>query len=428
MAKAGRDDMSPRSASAAPLFFEMQNSSANEPKLDGYVPALDGVRGLAIIIVMLGHFAYGFQDTTRVDTALKTLMQTGWAGVDLFFVLSGFLITGILLEAKGASYYFRSFYARRVLRIFPAYYAFLFLFFVVFPRLVHPDPAGPFGGWNAAQWWFWGYASNFQILFPAWPRPLPLTHLWSLAVEEQFYLVWPAVVLLANRKWLTRICLACMVMSVALRIWIQLSGINPTAGYRITPARLDTLATGAMLAVFVRDPAWWNRLRVYAKPAMAAALAGLVIISIPTRSMLQTGFMMQAVGYTLLAIIGASLIVVGVDRGAARSRIVRFLSSPTMRFFGKYSYAMYLIHFPIAWFSENLGFGVARYPTIAGSHIPSVIAFSLVTTALTVVCALISWNLFEKHFLRLKRFFPRADERPLADVTTGPEEVFNITF
>jgi peptidoglycan/LPS O-acetylase OafA/YrhL len=406
----------------------MQNSGTDKPAVDGYVPALDGIRGLAIIIVMLGHFAYGFQDTTPADTALKTLMQTGWAGVDLFFVLSGFLITGILLEAKGASYYFRNFYARRVLRIFPAYYAFLFLFFVAFPRIVHPDPAGPFGGWNAAQWWFWGYASNFQILFPAWPRPLPLTHLWSLAVEEQFYLVWPAVVLLASKKGLVRICIGCMILSVALRIGIQLSGINPTAAYRITPARLDTLATGAMLAVFVRDPQWWNRLKGYAKPAIAAMLVGLVIISIPTRSMLQTGFLMQAVGYTLLALLGAGLIVVGIDPGKARGRLARFLSSPVMRFFGKYSYAMYLIHFPIAWFSENLGFGVARYPAIGGSHIPSVIAFTLVTTGLTTICALLSWNLFEKHFLRLKRFFPRADERPVAEVTTVPDKVFNITF
>lgn len=395
----------------------MMNPSADDaPLLEGYVPALDGVRGLAILIVMLGHFAIGFETGGMVDTGVKTLMQTGWAGVDIFFVLSGFLITGILLEAKGAPHYFRSFYARRVLRIFPVYYAFLFLFFVVLPIVKPPAPGGPFDGWNVSQWWFWAYLSNLQILFPAWPRPEPLSHFWSLAVEEQFYLFWPAVVLLTSRKGLVRTCIAFMIISVALRIVLQTTNINPTAGYRITPARLDTLGTGALLAVLVRNPIWWSRIRRLAPKAIIAALIGLVLVSIPTRSMLQTGFLVQAIGYTLLAIIGASLIVFSIDPSSARRRVVAFLRTPFMRFLGKYSYAMYIFHFPLAWFLENAGLGVNRYPTIAGSHIPGVIAFSLMTAGLTVIAALISWNLFEKHFLRLKKYFPRAEEAP--DITS----------
>lgn len=388
----------------------MQKARTDGPLLDGYVPALDGIRGLAILIVMLGHFAIGFNTGGSADVVLKTLMQTGWAGVDLFFVLSGFLITGILLEARGSPHYFRNFYARRVLRIFPVYYAFLFLFFVVLPIVKPPAPGGPFDGWNISQWWFWAYLSNLQILFPSWPRPEPLSHFWSLAVEEQFYLFWPAVVLLTSRKGLIRTCLAFMVVSVALRIWLQTTGINPTAGYRITPARLDTLGMGALLAVLVRDPLWWPRIRRAAGPAILTALVGLVLVSIPTRSMLQTGFLIQAVGYTLLAVIGASLIVFSVDPGAAQKGAVRFLRTPFMRFFGKYSYAMYIIHFPLAWFLENAGFGVSRYPTIAGSHIPGVIVFSLLTATLTAVTALLSWNLLEKRFLGLKKYFPRTAE------------------
>ncbi len=380
------------------------------PLLEGYVPALDGVRGVAILIVMLGHFAIGFKTGGAADTALKTLMQTGWAGVDIFFVLSGFLITGILLEAKGAPHYFKNFYARRVLRIFPVYYAFLFLFFVVLPIVKPPAPGGPFDGWNVSQWWFWAYLSNLQILFPAWPRPEPLSHFWSLAVEEQFYVFWPAVVLLMSRKGVIRTCVAFMIISVALRIWLHTTDINPTAGYRITPARLDTLGTGALLAILARDPVWWARIRPIAPKAIVACLAGLFIISIPTRSMLQTGFLIQAIGYTLLAIIGASLIVFSIDPSSAKRRVVRFLRTPFMRFLGKYSYAMYIFHFPLAWFLENAGLGVNRYPTVAGSHIPGVVIFSLLTAGLTAIAALISWNLFEKHFLRLKKHFPRADE------------------
>ncbi|MEO5903535.1 MAG: acyltransferase [Gemmatimonadaceae bacterium] len=388
----------------------MTTREPNAPLLEGYVPALDGVRGLAILIVMLGHFAIGFATAGPADVVLKTLMQTGWAGVDLFFVLSGFLITGILLEAKGAPHYFKNFYARRILRIFPVYYAFLFAFFVLLPIVKPPAPGGPFDGWNVSQWWFWGYLSNLQILFPAWPRPEPLSHFWSLAVEEQFYLFWPAVVLFTSRKGLLRTCVAFMLISVALRIWLQTTGINPTAGYRITPARLDTLGTGAALAILVRDPHWWPTIRRLAPPAIPAALAGLVIVSIPTRSMLQTGFLIQAIGYTLLSIIGASLIVFTIDPAASGRSAVRFLRTPVMRFLGKYSYAMYIFHFPLAWFLENAGLGVNRYPTIGGSHIPGVIAFSVMTGGLTVIAALVSWNLLEKRFLALKRHFPTAAE------------------
>ena len=406
----------------------MTNASAEDaPLLEGYVPALDGVRGLAILIVMLGHFAIGFETGGPVDSVLKTLMQTGWAGVDIFFVLSGFLITGILLEAKGAPRYFRNFYARRVLRIFPVYYAFLFLFFVVLPIVKPPAPGGPFDGWNVSQWWFWAYLSNLQILFPAWPRPEPLSHFWSLAVEEQFYLFWPAVVLLTTRKGLIRTCVIFMIISVGLRIWLHTTAINPTAGYRITPARLDTLGTGALLAVLVRDPVWWARIRRYGPNAIIACLVGLVIISIPTRSMLQTGFLIQAIGYTLLAIIGASLIVFSIDPRSTKRRIVGFLRTSFMRFLGKYSYAMYIFHFPLAWFLENAGFGVNRYPTVAGSHIPGVIIFSIITAGLTAIAALISWNLFEKHFLRLKKRFPRADEGQVV-VPEAVPAVSHITF
>ena len=405
----------------------MKNADSNAPLLDGYVPALDGVRGLAILIVMLGHFAIGFEVGTPVDAVVKTLMQTGWAGVDLFFALSGFLITGILLEAKGERHYFRNFYARRVLRIFPVYYAFLFAFFVILPIVKPPAPGGPFDGWNVSQWWFWSYLSNLQILFPAWPRPEPLTHFWSLAVEEQFYLFWPAVVLLTSKKGLLRTCAAFMVVSVIIRIWLQTTGINPTAGYRITPARLDTLGTGAALAILARDPAWWPKIRQYAPRAIVIALIGIFLVSIPTRSMLQSSFPMQAIGYSLLAVVGASLIVFAIDPGSTSRPVVRFLRTPFMRFLGKYSYAIYIVHLPFTWFLENAGYGVERFPTVAGSHLPGAIAFTLITGSLSIVTALLSWNLFEKHFLRLKRYFPRAENETAGAVEQMPQTVSHIT-
>src|SRR3954465_7692198 len=113
----------------------MRIENAPHPEIEGHVPALDGVRGLAILVVMVGHLTLGWNPNYRFEYALQALVQTGWWGVDLFFVLSGFLITGILLDAKGSSHYFRNFYVRRVLRIFPLYYGFLFAFFILAPLL-----------------------------------------------------------------------------------------------------------------------------------------------------------------------------------------------------------------------------------------------------------------------------------------------------
>ncbi|MEO5589356.1 MAG: acyltransferase [Gemmatimonadaceae bacterium] len=390
-----------------PLFCLMHCDRDNPPRISQHVPELDGIRGIAILIVMLGHFTIGFTPATSIDKAVMILLQTGWAGVDLFFVLSGFLITGILIDARGAPHYFRNFYARRVLRIFPAYYIFLVLFFVVAPITLGRVVQWPFEAWRSSQWWFWSYASNLQILFPGWVRPEPLSHFWSLAVEEQFYLFWPAVVLLATPKWLVRICFLFLVGCVVLRIWMHLSGINPTAGYRITPARLDTLGAGALLAIGVRRHAVWETIRRWPGRGVVVSLSGLLAIAIPDRGMLQGDFAMQAAGYSLLALLGVCLIVSSVDPVKRDTRLNRFLRNPIMLFLGKYSYAMYIIHFPLDWAMENLGWGVSRFPVIMGSAIPAMAMFAVLAGSITAVLALASWVIVEKPLLKLKKFFPR---------------------
>ena len=147
------------------------------------------MRGIAILMVMLGHFWLGARPGDPAEQALYNFMQNGWIGVDLFFVLSGFLITGILLDAKGHDHYFRNFYARRALRIFPLYYGFLFLWFWVTPALISLAPNGPFTQGRDAQLWFWTYMSNNLSIVPGAVVPRGLNHFWTLAVEEQFYLI-----------------------------------------------------------------------------------------------------------------------------------------------------------------------------------------------------------------------------------------------
>ncbi len=172
------------------------------------VPALDGLRGLAILAVVEFHFAEGLTNASRPESAIYNVFRTGWLGVDLFFVLSGFLITGILSNSKGTPGYFRNFYWRRALRIFPPYYAFLFVFGVLYPLARHRPLDAP--------WWHWTYLTNVAIA-----AGLPVnscSHFWSLAIEEQFYLLWPLLIYMLSRKAAMNACIACVGIAAAARI------------------------------------------------------------------------------------------------------------------------------------------------------------------------------------------------------------------
>ena len=217
------------------------------------VPVLDGIRGIAILLVMMFHFwAVG---TARLsyplERAYSSIAGMGWIGVDLFFVLSGFLITGILLDLRRNPDYFRIFYGRRTVRIFPLYYAALTVFFLVVPMLlthlhhqrafdVETGTAGKLFAWTYLLNWYEGL-KGFQII------PHPLQHFWSLAIEEQFYLVWPFLVLKLARRRLIQVCFGLMALGLFMRAvmyWIHL----PIAAYTWTICRADPLAAGAIVA------------------------------------------------------------------------------------------------------------------------------------------------------------------------------------
>src|SRR6476620_6746086 len=165
------------------------------------IPQLDSLRGIAILMVLVGHIQ------KNVPGIVGPWAHHGFSGVDLFFVLSGFLITGILLRAKTRPDYFKNFYTRRALRIWPLYYAVLIL--LLLPNsLTHLNLASP----------RWSYLLYIQNLFPGFPAASgPLYITWSLAIEEQFYLIWPPIVLLLNRQWLARLAISLVILSPVLR-------------------------------------------------------------------------------------------------------------------------------------------------------------------------------------------------------------------
>jgi len=186
------------------------------------------------------------------DFTVSTLLHLG--GVGLFFVLSGYLITGILMDSKGGDGYFRSFYARRMLRIFPLYYAVLVLALVILPQFAHAKAAN-FGRIAGDEWSYWVFLQNFTIAAAGRFRHAILDVTWTLAIEEQFYLLWPLVVFLFSRRTLLWISGALVLMALVVRLVLVLGyDVNPIAIFVLTPTRMDTLAAGAWLALWARGP------------------------------------------------------------------------------------------------------------------------------------------------------------------------------
>jgi peptidoglycan/LPS O-acetylase OafA/YrhL len=382
-----------------------------------HVPALDGIRGLGIVLVMLFHLNQ-LPAHTRFDWGFVTLIELGWVGVDLFFVLSGFLITGILLDEKGSAHYFRNFYARRVLRIFPLYYSILAASLFALPHLLPPDKALRFGSIAGDEPYYWLYLSNFAIARAGQPRHGVLDVTWSLAIEEQFYLAWPVVVLLCTRAALKRIAVGLIGLSLIVRIGLRLTtDLNAFSIYVLTPCHLDAIAMGALIALLAREP---RGLAPLARPARigglivgAAALSVALIEAALRPSDFGTGFspIFNTFGFTLIAVTFGALLI-SVLTAAPESALSRVFTSGFLRAFGKYSYGLYLIHLPLRAVIRDRLFGPSNraprffFPMLFGSELPGQLLFYGIAGAASLGAAWLSFHLFEKQFLKLKRFFP----------------------
>lgn len=399
------------------------------PNFRRHLPLLDGVRGAAILLVMVFHMSL-LSGERGVDGIVRSISSAGWCGVDLFFVLSGFLITGILYDTREDSSYFKTFYVRRALRIFPLYYAVVFFSLVVLPAAAAhlPDIARAkldrFGRVEGDQWMYWTYLSNLAIAHAGKFRHGILDISWSLAIEEQFYLVWPMVVLFFSRATLLRICIGAIVFSVAFRCWLLYAGVNPIALHVLTPSRVDALAAGAFIALVIRKEGGLERLAAAARiliPVLGLSLIGDGVFRYWTHSGREgeEGLFsanlpeIQTLGLTVLAILFGAILVRAVaasqreiaSPGMRRSRLVRVFESRLLRSFGKYSYAMYLFHLPLRALVRDLLLKEKQLPLVAGSQVPAQIAFTLTCIGITYCAAWLSWHLYEKHWLGLKRFF-----------------------
>jgi peptidoglycan/LPS O-acetylase OafA/YrhL len=370
--------------------------------LTGYTPALDGLRGIAILLVLLHHLTI-YRPTRGVDQMIAQVPLIGWTGVDLFFVLSGFLISGILIDARGSRRYFMSFYARRTLRIFPLYYLVLFLALVLLPQLpaLHRVIVGPYP--DPPHLPYWLYYTNISVaergLVHGW-----VDVAWSLAIEEQFYIVWAVVVWLCPPRWLGPICGVILLVSPIARMLALNRGADTTAVYVLTWFRLDGLAAGSLLAWIARQRA----LTFAGRWAPWAALAGagvVMFIVIQNRDAWWWHRWMQIGGFSAIAFTGGAMLVAAVGRPAT-SWWPRLLSMGWLRAFGKYSYSLYLFHLPVMRAVREYVFDPADYAVLAQSPWVGQLLFYIAATAPAFALSWLSWRFFEAPILRLKEKFP----------------------
>ena len=367
--------------------------TSGSPVGSAHIRALDGIRALAFLFIFCFHlqlsapltYAGNSSAVTRGVVSIWNMITMRLPlGVDIFFVLSGFLITSILLKARGTTNFFRVFYARRCLRIFPVYYAAVLITFLA--------GSYPF----RTQIWFWINSSNvISCINPS--VVLPLTHFWTLAVEEHFYLIWPLLVYCLCNRTLVAICLFVPPLQYGLRMLpfvLQMDHRYSNFSNRLTPFHSEGLFVGALLAVamtsrFLR-PEHLQRVRIVA----LACLVWFIFLFTPLgTSGLWLLHMMPAATSALTA---AVIAVVLLNPGGWLSRC---LSIRPLTVIGRYSFCMYVVHQPLLFHIAQLA------PASFGHHRWGWPLIGLEMFLLTFVISALSWRFFEEPILNLKRFF-----------------------
>ncbi|HNB37586.1 MAG TPA: acyltransferase [Anaerolineales bacterium] len=372
--------------------------------MENRIKELDGLRGIAVVLVMALHLfkRSGYFTVHPTLEGFITFTTVGWVGVDIFFTLSGFLITSILLKSKTDEHYFRNFYVRRVLRIFPLYYAAIAFVLLFAPKLEEDFVAQL----NTALPIMLLYQQNWALLFKDFHITQYLGITWSLAIEEQFYFLWPFIVYKLNRDNLVRLCIGYIILSIVGRVfgtllWPVLQQAS-TFFYYASFARFEEMLFGGLLAIFLTYEGSQEKVHRYAPFVFWGSFVvfiGLHLISLPGSPHPEHGSLpLTLAGYTTAALATIGLIGIFVTYPPGNF-LRRLFSNPVLIFLGKYSYSMYLFHMTAAlilldvfWHSEMRGW-------------KPFFIYPLTTYIATVIIALLTWHLLEKHILGLKKYF-----------------------
>jgi peptidoglycan/LPS O-acetylase OafA/YrhL len=373
------------------------------PDKEAHIPVLDGLRGMAVLMVLLFHFwqglpVYQHPFSPEISRGLS-LFSIGQKGVDLFFVLSGFLITGILLRTRGAAHYFKNFYIRRSLRIFPLYYAVVLGCILV--GVIWPAPEFQ---WHKT-WWYLCYLQNIGMTF--WPGSVGEPgHFWSLAVEEHFYLFWPLVVLWLNRRQLLYFSLGLVVLSIIVRAVFLRLGLDV---FTFTFCRMDTLALGALLAILFGDDQHWQTTKTWVArtflPLAGLTLGSFFVLSGTASPLLQT------FKYTLFAGLCGAVLVLSLSPGRWNP-LPWLFNFAWLRGLGKTSYAMYVFH-PFIYAGVMGRLYAAGWSPVRSLFWPALLIELALALGLTILASRLSWMLFEQPLIKLKTRFQYEDRNRL---------------
>ncbi|MAG55696.1 MAG: hypothetical protein CMJ83_05340 [Planctomycetes bacterium] len=407
----GRDGNPPLDApSPNPVVHPGLRQATGAPPPDRLVE-LDGLRGFAMLLVLGFHLNHMAPGDGILSDFVCGAARLGFVGIDIFFALSGLLITGILLRTREAGGYFRTFYARRSLRIFP-------LYFVACGLFLHAVYLVPGDGDYNYFWlrdreisplWYWCYLTNVKIVMDGDFHHMLMAVSWSLSIEEQFYLVWPAVVRWLSPRALVRLCAGLIVGALVLRFWLVFNGTSGKVVHVLTLVRVDALAAGSLLAVAVRDGTTWRILRRAARIVLPVAVVGTVAISCvhwtgdahsKSTEFLYNDYV-QSFGSVLVLMASTSLLVRLIGPPAT-SRMARFFRNRWLCRVGCYSYCIYLTHVPIIIAVREVAF-VRWFP----GPLPLLpqLAYYVVGTAASVAVAAASWRWVERPILRIKDRF-----------------------
>lgn len=367
------------------------------PRLAGRIPELDGIRGLAILLVLLYHyFLLGFHPAIHTwQWYAQAPLRLAWSGVDLFFVLSGFLIGGILCDAKNSDSYYKTFYARRIHRIFPLYFLWVAIFLVGL-FLTGPESPSPLRSLFNRDLPLWPYFVFLQNFFMSAHRDFGAQWLritWSLAVEEQFYLVLPWIVRTFTTRGLAIVTAASVLCAPIFRYVLWLSGNDYFGPYTLLLSRADGLGMGVLIAIACRNERTWTWLaerRKYLYPALLVFGCGTALLYLrhylEDRPFYVFGLSWVAAFYATL------LTLTVVNPGRIETSIFRHVLLGKL---GTIAYAVYIFHE-----GTNRLLHFAVFGTEPNIKDWQSLAITLLSVVIVMVLAAVSWRFMEKPLIR----------------------------
>ena len=366
-----------------------------------YLPALDGLRGLAILLVMGCHFFFKFG-----------IFKGGWIGVDLFFVLSGYLITSKFIGQPVSFNLAKLFYRNRILRILPLYFAFIIFFIGIWyllpevkKALLNIPPVRLFWPQHFILLQNWMYVSG-----PTDGQMYnPLMHLWSIAIEDQFYLLFPLIILFITKvKHKLTLIIGVIILVALLRsfdFYLHPHPENKLHFYTNTFYRLDTFLSGILLAFLLRDfknNKWLDKIFGL---LLITSLGSYIFIVAYYNNLLADNPLITTAGYTVIATMFMSLIYFVVMQ---KSKFInKIFTSGFLVFSGKISYGLYIFHFPFDYFNYSLLHSYFKFLLAWGNEQVISVIFSLFLIGMVYLVSYTSYTYFERYFLKMKKNYAR---------------------